>query len=92
MTSYAKLDYYYRHRLRRRAQRLRWDRSFICQECGGAGGWREVILDDGTGPWEVCGWCWGEGRVLAWERGYWLRLKRAMKRELPPRSGDGGPR
>ena len=28
-----------------------------CQGCHGEGGYKEVILDDGSGPWEPCGYC-----------------------------------
>ena len=52
------------------------ERRFTCQECGGIGGWRDIILDDGTGPWEVCGYCNGTGKVTAQIRGEWLTLKR----------------
>ncbi len=46
-----------------------------CQDCGGAGGETYVILDDGTGPWESCGWCEGTGKVTRWIRGRWLQWK-----------------
>lgn len=45
-----------------------------CPACHGDGGRTEIILDDGTGPWEFCGFCWGTEwirrrrffRVLGW--------------------------
>ena len=45
----------------------------MCQECGGAGGWTEPVMDDGSGPWSQCGWCEGTGYVTRWLRGAWLR-------------------
>lgn len=54
---------------------LRW---FVCAYCHGEGGERDVILDDGSGPWEECGVCSGTGRVglrmriLQW---WWDRRK-----------------
>jgi len=58
-------------------------KKLTCQECGGAGGERDVILDDGTGPWEQCGFCEGTGFVTPHIRGLWLRWKRqeATKRD-----------
>lgn len=47
-----------------------------CPCCHGAGGWKDVILDDGSGPIEPCGYCNGTGeiknkrlfyQILAWE-------------------------
>ena len=49
-----------------------------CQDCGGLGGEREVILDDGTDPWWECGWCEGTGYVDGYKRGLWLRDKRKV--------------
>ena len=34
-----------------------------CQGCHGAGGSVDRILDDGSGPWEPCGYCAGTGRT-----------------------------
>lgn len=56
-------------------------KPLICQDCGGAGGEKEVILDDGTGPWYECGWCRGTGYVTPWDRGMWLTYKKMEKRE-----------
>ena len=56
-------------------------KELICQECGGGGGWIEIILEDGTGPKEICGWCDGTGIVTPAIRGEWLRLKKEIKRE-----------
>ncbi len=36
-------------------------KNVACPWCGGGGGFTEVILDDGTGPWEQCGFCNGTG-------------------------------
>ena len=78
--SYAKQDEYYRrHHLRyiRRVEAMK--PQLICQECGGAGGEKDVILEDGTGPWEECGFCEGTGLLTPWLRGLWLRFKREEK-------------
>lgn len=34
-----------------------------CPSCNGRGGWVDVILEDGTGPFEPCGWCDGTGEI-----------------------------
>jgi len=66
-----------RDRYRKRAEKS----NLICQECGGIGGETDVILDDGTGPFNECGWCAGTGYVTPWARGEWLRLKKWEKKE-----------
>ena len=55
-------------------------RKLTCMECGGAGGSQEVILDDGTGPWDSCGYCEGTGYMSPHMRGQWLKWKREEKR------------
>ena len=52
-----------------------------CQACSGRGGERYVILDDGTGPWEPCGWCEGTGMVTRRTRGAWLRWMAVERKE-----------
>ena len=37
-----------------------------CQNCHGEGGQKEVILDDGSGPMEYCGYCLGTGLTTRW--------------------------
>ena len=59
--------------------------GLLCQECGGAGGETDVILDDGTGPWDECGWCLGTGKTTRWLRGQWLRWKAEEKRKAKER-------
>ena len=54
--------------------------KLTCMECGGAGGFKEVILDDGTGPWDECWSCEGTGYMSPHMRGQWLRWKRKEKR------------
>lgn len=75
---YAKAAWKYR------AHHVRYERfvnslKLICQECGGSGGEVDVVLDDGTGPWEECGMCEGTGYLSPWMRGYWLRWRREEK-------------
>ena len=38
-------------------------KKYQCPDCHGSGGEKDVILDDGTGPWEECGFCKGTGEV-----------------------------
>ena len=74
---YAKWDY---KQMAHHARFVKYINSMphklTCQECGGGGGWTEPVLDDGTGPWEQCGWCQGTGYVRPWLRGRWLGWKR----------------
>lgn len=51
-------------------------KKLTCQECGGAGGEIEPVLDDGTGPFERCGMCEGTGLVTPHMRGLWLKWKK----------------
>jgi hypothetical protein len=80
LPNYAKLGYYWarhRERYRRFAEKFK----LHCMECGGGGGWTEPILDDGTGPYEECGWCCGTGLMTPKGRGQWLYYKKLEKRE-----------
>jgi hypothetical protein len=71
---YRRWDYYtLQHHARYKAF-VEWH-GILCQDCGGAGGSVEPVLDDGSGPWEACGWCEGTGKVTRWLRGEWLRMK-----------------
>ena len=36
---------------------------FPCWVCEGQGGWKEEILDDGSGPYDECGYCEGNGLI-----------------------------
>lgn len=38
-------------------------RTFPCPICKGRGGWKEVVFDDGSGPWDECGYCNGEALI-----------------------------
>lgn len=77
---YIRRDYEsQRHATRRRRYIEAMPRKLVCQDCRGEGGWTEAILDDGTGPSYDCGWCGGLGYQTPWERGEWLRLKKAKK-------------
>ncbi len=75
--NFAKLCYFARaHHARFRLFIDSMPRELTCQDCGGGGGHVEPVLDDGSGPWEECGWCEGTGYVTPWIRGEWLRYKR----------------
>lgn len=77
---FRRRDYYdYRHH--QRYVKYVYGNGMTCQDCGGAGGYKEVILDDGSGPWYGCGWCEGTGLVTRWLRGQWLRYMREEKRK-----------
>lgn len=72
--NYAKFDWDWISHHRRYVRHVEaMPRKLVCQECGGAGGFHEPILDDGTGPTEPCGWCESTGFVTRWIRGLWLR-------------------
>jgi hypothetical protein len=76
---YRRMAYYWRQS-HERYQRYVEAHGLLCQECHGMGGETDVILDDGTGPWEPCGWCQGTGKVTRWVRGMWLRERQRLKR------------
>ena len=54
-----------------------------CQLCGGFGGEIDVILDDGTGPWEECWACGGKGEMTGAQINIYLYVKRMEKNEQP---------
>ena len=62
----------------------------LCPDCKGERGQKEVILDDGSGPWYDCGFCNGTGyvnvfRKLRWKPFfvYWEnQAKKRRKKEL----------
>lgn len=77
LIDYAKLDWVGRqHHLRYVRRVMSQVPKLICQECRGAGGWTEPVLDYGQGPFEGCGWCGGTGYITPWLRGQWLKFKR----------------
>lgn len=80
MPDYPRLYYYEREHHRRFVAYVE-QHGLPCQGCGGMGGETYVILDDGTGPWEPCGWCEGTGKVTRWLRGLFLRYMREEKRK-----------
>jgi hypothetical protein len=43
----------------------------MCPECKGEGGEKEIILDDGSGPWYECGFCNGKGYMNIFQKIYW---------------------
>ena len=67
-SSYNEL-YYMEERSKREKDFSRW---FTCPICDGEGGEKEVILDDGTGPYYPCNFCHTTGKVKLFE---WLKYK-----------------
>ena len=55
--------------------------KLICQDCGGVGSFTIPILDDGTGPQEICGFCGGTGYMTPEARNVWLLWKKNLKRK-----------
>ena len=73
---YAKHDYKSRqHHLRYKRFVESMPRKLYCQDCGGSGGEVVPMCDDGSGPFESCGWCEGTGLVTPKIRGIWLAWK-----------------
>lgn len=56
-------------------------KKYTCPDCGGSGGKTDVILDDGTGPWEECGWCEGKGKITGKRLAEWLNWKKVERLE-----------
>jgi len=74
---YVKMDWKaHQHYLRFKRKVESQVPRLLCQECGGAGGHVEPVLDYGQGPFEQCGWCEGTGYLTPWLRGQWLKLTR----------------
>ena len=79
-TDYAKIGYQWTaHHQRWRARVEQRKPQLVCQECHGAGGETEPVLDDGSGPFIQCGWCEGIGLVDGSRRAEWLNSKRHTK-------------
>lgn len=79
---YAKYDYKnQRHHERYVRYVNSMPKKLTCQECGGAGGEVEPVLNYGEGPWMACGFCEGTGRMTPYVRGLWLKWKRQEKRK-----------
>ena len=76
--NYARLDHQYRKHHERYVRYVE-KCGLLCQECGGSGGGVGPINEDGSGPFEECGFCEGTGLVTRWMRGLWLRWKREDK-------------
>ena len=53
-----------------------------CQGCHGQGGGVDVILDDGSGPSEECGYCKGTGRTTRWMN-CWIMRWRVNGKQSP---------
>jgi DnaJ-class molecular chaperone len=77
-SAYAKLASDWR-RHHARFKRFVEKMKLTCQECRGMGGAVEPVLDDGSGPFEPCGWCEGTGYVTPRLRSLWLRMRREEK-------------
>lgn len=74
---YTRHSYYQRQHHQRYTRYVEgYHPHLTCQEYGGGGGETVPVLDDGTGPWESCGWCEGTGLVSPHVRATWLRWKR----------------
>lgn len=59
---------------------MKEEKLYTCQDCHGSGGETDVILEDGTGPWEECPFCKGTGKVTGKQRVVWLNMKKTEKR------------
>lgn len=68
--------YQQRHHVRYKRFVAAMPTKLVCQECRGAGGETDVVLDFGQGPFVSCGFCEGTGYVTPWMRGRWLRWKK----------------
>lgn len=79
--NYAKFDFK-RHQHHGRLKRFiaAMPRKLTCQECGGSGGYTEVVCPELGGPWVECGWCEGLGLVTPHARGLWLKYNRRPSR------------
>ena len=59
-------------------------RQYQCPWCNGYGGEVEPVLDDGTGPWYICGYCDGKGTMSRNKfyiaLGYFSAFKRSLKK------------
>lgn len=76
---YAKASWQYRQHHERFVKFVE-SRGLRCMDCRGQGGETIAILDDGSGPFEACGWCQGTGLMTPHGRGLWLTWKRQEKR------------
>lgn len=47
-----------------------------CAACHGEGGYRERVLEDGSGPWDSCGYCKGAGRTTKLMNAWLMRWAR----------------
>ena len=79
---YAKALYRYQSHYRRFKARVTTTGDHQpCPMCKGEGGHKEVILDDGSGPWFNCGLCEGLGETTHWLAMWWLRHLKMKKQE-----------
>lgn len=81
--NYVKLDSdRMRHHQRYRRRVENQQRKLVCQECGGSGEWKEVVIEEtGEGPMYNCGICEGTGLLTPHLRGLWLKWKREEKQK-----------
>ena len=70
-----------------RYKRLVEREGFTCQECGGAGGEGDVVMDYGQGPWMPCLWCQGLGKFTRFDRSQWLSYQKWKKNQKAKREG-----
>jgi len=75
---YPRISYEYRQHHERFKVFVK-EKGLFCQECGGSGGEMIPVLDDGSGPFETCGWCEGTGLVTPFIRGAWLSYRKEQK-------------
>lgn len=64
--------YIHQHYERWKRRVMERTHKLICQDCGGAGGYIELVSWELGGPWYDCGWCEGTGYVDNWRRAAWL--------------------
>lgn len=54
-----------------------------CQGCHGFGGYGTYLLEDGTGPWDFCGFCHGKGRTTKLMNSWIMRWHKCPEYDPP---------